>query len=220
MDKISLPRSLPVVRAVIFDMDGLLIDSEPIWNVALDAFCQQRGVRYTEENAAACMGRGIPFCATYLAEQYRWPLELEAHVQAICDEFATRVPQAAACRGAEELLRGLHGSFPLGLATSSPHWLVEIALASRGWLPLFDVIVTGSDVRHHKPAPDIYVEAARQLGYPPEECLAFEDSPVGCQAAIAAGIFVVAIPGMHGEHPSANLVAPNLRAAAKILSLF
>lgn len=212
-------RPLPPLRAVIFDMDGLLIDSEPVWGVAIDAFCRQRGASFTREDAAACMGRGIPFSAAHLAARYGWPLESEVHVRAICEEFAARVPQAAACEGADALLRGLHGKVPLALATSSPRWLVDVALGSRGWLPLFGAVMTGSDVQHHKPAPDIYLEAARRLGQPPEGCLAFEDSPVGCQAAEAAGMFVVAVPGAHGGHPRADLVAPSLTAAARVLGL-
>jgi len=212
-------RALPPVEAVVFDMDGLLIDSEPAWEEAIDAFCQARGRRYTREDAAACMGRGIPFVAAYLARTYRWPHESEAQVRAICEEFAARVPRAPACRGAEELLRGWSGVYPLALATSSPRWLAEAALGPRGWLPRFEVIVTGSDVERLKPAPDIYLEAARRLGGPPERCLAFEDSPVGCQAATAAGLFVVAVPGAHGGHPEADLVAPDLLAAAEALGL-
>jgi beta-phosphoglucomutase-like phosphatase (HAD superfamily) len=218
-ERLVLRRPLPPVAAVVFDMDGLLIDSEPAWEEAIDAFCGRRGQRYTREDAAACMGRGIPFVAAYLAETYRWPLEAEAQVQAICEEFAARVPAAAGCKGAAELLAGLRGVYPLALATSSPRWLAEAALGPRGWLSSFDAIVTGGDVTRLKPAPDIYLEATRRLGQPPGRCVAFEDSPVGCQAAEAAGLFVVAVPGAHGGQPRADLIAPDLTAAAAALGL-
>lgn len=212
-------RPVPGVKAAIFDMDGLLIDSEPVWAAAIDAYCQARGQRYEAEDAAACMGRGIPFVARYLAGKGGWPLELEAQVRQICEEFAARVPSAPACEGAEELLRALRGRVPVGLASSSSRWLVEAALGPKGWLPLFDALVTGSDVERLKPAPDIYLEAARRLGQEPGGCVAFEDSPVGCEAAVAAGMFVAAVPGAHGGRPVADLIARDLRVAARTLGL-
>lgn len=212
-------RPLPPIGAVIFDMDGLLIDSEPVWATAIDAFCARRGASFSAADASACMGRGIPFVADYLARTYGWAHEAEAHVNEICDEFEARAPGAAACLGAEELLRGLRGRLPVALASSTVRRLVEAALGARGWLPMFDAVVTGSDVTRLKPAPDIYLEAARRLGQPAERCLAFEDSPVGCQAAEAAGMFVVAIPGLHGGRPRADLLAASLTAAAEELGL-
>jgi beta-phosphoglucomutase-like phosphatase (HAD superfamily) len=214
-------RPLPArIQAVVFDMDGLLIDSEPVWNEAIDAFCRARGARYTREDVAACMGRGIPFVTEHLAARWGWPLEREAQVQAICEEFAGRVPSASACEGAEQLLRAFQGFCPLGLATSSPRWLAEAALKPRGWWDFFAQTVTGSDVVRHKPAPDIYLEAVQRLGAEATACLAFEDSPVGCEAAAAAGLFVVAVPGAHGGHPpAADLIAPSLTAAARTLGL-
>lgn len=208
------------IGAVLFDMDGLLVDSEPVWVEAIDACCVRRGGRYEAVDARACMGRGIPFTAHHLSAKYGWPLEVDAYVTEVCDDFARRVHGAPACAGAEELLRGLRGRRPVALGSSTARPLVEAALGPRGWLPLFDAMVTGSDVPRLKPAPDIYLEAARRLGQPPERCVVFEDSPVGCEAARAAGMFVVAVPGVHThEPPRADLVVASLTVGAEALGL-
>lgn len=212
-------RAVPDVTGVVFDMDGLLLDSEPVWVEAIDAFCQTRAVRYTPEDAAACMGRGIPFVADYLARTYRWALALEQDVDSICLEFAQRAPTAPACVGALELLTALRGRRPMALASSSSRPLVEAALGGRGWLGWFDAVVTGSDVTRLKPFPDIYLEATRRIGQEPARCVAFEDSPVGCQAATAAGLFVVGVPGLHGGRPSADVLASDLLAGARAVGL-
>ncbi len=187
---------------------------------AIDACCQKRGGRYEAADAKVCMGRGIPFTARHLETKYGWGLDVDAYVTEVCDDFARRVHAAPGCLGAEELLRGLRGRRQVALGSSSTRPLVEAALGPRGWLPLFDTLVTGSDVARLKPAPDIYLEAARRLGQPPERCVVLEDSPVGCEAARAAGMFVVAVPGAHThETPRADLIVASLTDAAEVLGL-
>ena len=175
-------------------MDGLLIDSEPLWKLAIDAFCAKRGATYTNEDAAACIGRGIAHTVERLTSRCGWAPDHAAHVAEIARDFALRVPHAPAHKGAEALLRTLAAKFPTALASSSERWLVEAALADRGWLARFAAIVTGSDVTRLKPAPDIFLLAAERLGVEPGACVVFEDSLAGCTAARAAGMFVVAVP--------------------------
>lgn len=213
-------------------MDGLLVDSEPLWARVTDAFCQRRGARYDAEDAAACMGRGIGRTIEYLAARYGWQPDLEAHAAEISDDFAREVPGAPACHGADVLLRGLHGRLPIGLGSSSARRLVEAALGGKGWFSLFGAVVTGSDGHRIKPAPDIYLATARALGVVPARCVVLEDSPVGCRAGRDAGAFVIAIPGpevIEAHHRGeavlsqifppelADAVAPDLVSAARAL---
>jgi HAD superfamily hydrolase (TIGR01509 family) len=227
------PARFPVeVGAVLFDMDGLLVDSEPLWSLVTDAFCQRRGARYDAEDAAACMGRGIGRTVDYLAARYGWVAETEAHAAEISDHFAREVPGAPACAGADALLRALQGRVPIALGSSSARRLVEAALGGKGWFSLFGAVVTGTDGHRIKPAPDIYLAAAQALGVAPVRCVVFEDSPVGCRAGRDAGAFVVAIPGpevIEAHHRGeavltkifppdvADAVAPDLLSAARLL---
>jgi HAD superfamily hydrolase (TIGR01509 family) len=209
------------IDAVIFDMDGLLLDSEPLWDEITDAFCIARGARYTEADSHACRGRGVDHTARYLSETKGFPLDVAGDVALIEAAFVGAVHRAAYCRGAEPLLAALRGRLPFALGSSSPRPIVEAALGPRGGLVLFDAIVTGSDVRHRKPAPDIFLEAARRLGIAPEKCLVLEDSVAGCRAATAAGMPSV---GVHPEpsadlRRTASLVLPDLHHVTALLRL-
>lgn len=210
--------------AVLFDMDGLLVDSEPIWTQVTDAFCQRRGQRYTAADEAACLGSGIGITMDYLSRTYGWPLDRDAQVDEVLDELVTHLPTAPEIAGASALLEHLHGRVPLALGSSSARRVVNAALGARGWLPRFRAIVTGSDVRRLKPDPEIYLTCAQRLGVAPERCVVLEDSPVGCQAARAAGAHVIAVPAR--PHDDARLarfraladeVAPSLTAALALL---
>jgi len=180
--------------AVLFDMDGLLIDSEPLWNVVTDAFCQKRGQRYTDADIAACLGHGVGHTVIHLARTYGWSIDESNPVEEILKGMIEHMPAAPAMAGAAAALDALQGLVPLGLGSSSDSRVVQAALRGRGWLERFDVVVTGSDVKRLKPAPDIYQEAARRLRVPPSRCVVLEDSLVGCTAARAAGARVIAVP--------------------------
>jgi HAD superfamily hydrolase (TIGR01509 family) len=124
--------------------------------------------------------------------------------------------EAEAMPGAVELVAALDG-VPHGVASSSPRRLVEAALDGTGLA--FDVVVVGDEVDHPKPAPDLYVEACRQLGVAPAEAIALEDSATGVAAARAAGMFVIGIPTLPGTELEADLVAGSLADAAVHLAL-
>jgi len=206
--------------AVLVDMDGLLIDSEPLWSDVLDAFCARRGQRYTAVDAAACLGRGIDRCAEYLIATYGFEGEASAHVDEIERGFEACAGSAPACKGAEALLLALAGETKLALGSSSARPLVQAALGPRGWLSRFDVVVTGSDVARKKPAPDIYLEAARQLGVAPARCVVLEDSPAGCASGRAAGATVIAVThDVDAVRGHADHVFPDLYAVARALGL-
>src|SRR5258706_6208836 len=129
-------------------MDGLLIDSEPVWARAIDGFCQRRGARYSEPDIAACIGLGIGHNVVYLAERYGWPLDADAQIAEILADFTGRVASASAMPHAQRLLQALRGRLPIAVGSSTVRPLVEAALTAQGWLSWFDAVVTGSDVTH------------------------------------------------------------------------
>ncbi len=211
--------------AVLFDMDGLLVDSEPIWTQVTDAFCQRRGQRYTAADEAACLGSGIGITMDYLSRTYGWPLDRDAQVDEVLDELVTHLPSAPELPGASALLEALAGSgIPLALGSSSARRVVDAALGARGWLPRFATIVSGSDVTRLKPDPEIYLTCAQRLGVAPERCVVLEDSPVGCRAARAAGAHVIAVPALPHDaqrldrfRALADHVVPDLASALGVL---
>ena len=185
-------------RAVIFDMDGLLLDTETLWHGAEVELFERHGAEFTWEDKIAVIGTSFDFSARYFADRLGRPREEGA---ALVDEMIglmhDRVLRQVDARpGALELvdrLRALDG-VKLGLASNSPRFLVEDALATAGVVDAFDAIVTSSDVAHAKPAPDIYLRACGDLGVAPSEALALEDSASGVAAAKAAGLTCIAVP--------------------------
>lgn len=185
-------------RAVIFDMDGLLLDTETLWHGAEVELFQRHGAEFTWEDKIAVIGTSFDFSARYFADRLGRPREEGA---ALVDEMIglmhERVLRQVDARpGALELvdrLRALDG-VKLGLASNSPRFLVEDALATAGVVDAFDAIVTSSDVAAAKPAPDIYLRACADLGVAPSEALALEDSASGVAAAKAAGLTCIAVP--------------------------
>jgi HAD superfamily hydrolase (TIGR01509 family) len=185
-------------RAVIFDMDGLLLDTETLWHEAEVELFRRHGAEFTWDDKMAVIGTSYDFTARYFADRLGRPPE---HGAELVDEMVAlmhdRVRRQVEARpGAVELverLRDLDG-VRIGLASNSPRFLVEDALATAGLTGAFETIVTSSDVEHAKPAPDIYLRACADLGVAPSEALALEDSASGVAAAKAAGLTCIAVP--------------------------
>ena len=185
-------------RAVVFDMDGLLLDTETLWHESEVELFRRHGAEFTREDQLRVIGTGFDVTARYFAERLGWPPErggeLVAESTALMHE-RVRV-QVQARPGAIELidrLRELDG-IRVGLASNSPRFLVDDALATAGLADAFDAIVTSDDVAHAKPAPDIYLLACARLGVDPASALALEDSASGVRAAKAAGMTCIAVP--------------------------
>jgi HAD superfamily hydrolase (TIGR01509 family) len=204
------------VGAAVFDMDGLLIDSEPLWQAAIALVCERRGGAYTDTDVGSCQGRGLRHTVEHVVRKHGWsPAEGAAIEAAIGAEVCRAAPSAADLPGARRLLGALRGRVRLGLASSSPAPLVRAAVGGRAYFDWFTAVVSGDMVARPKPAADVFLEASRRLGVAPGRCLAFEDSLAGCEAARAAGMRVVAVPaGARAPFtPVADLVVGSLDEA-------
>jgi HAD superfamily hydrolase (TIGR01509 family) len=209
-------------RAVLFDMDGLMVDSEPLWFQVERGFAAARGGDWTEDLASACVGQGMVNTLRVMHESFGFPVDVERDASAIVELFASRVAELTLKTGFEELLAEVRSrSVPAALASSSPRRLVEAVMDRFGVRERFDAIVTGDCVAHPKPAPDIFLEAARRLGVPPQGCVVLEDSLAGVRAAQAAGMRVIAVPeGTASTEMTAraDAVVSDLHAARALLA--
>jgi len=184
-----------VIEAVVFDLDGLLLDSEEVWDAVREDYVRERGGRYDAEVQRALMGMSSVEWSRYLHEHAGVsdePDEIDAEVvRRMLAAYREHLPLVP---GAVESVERLAARYPLGLASSSNRPLIAEVLDLSGLAPYFRATVSSEEVAHGKPAPDVYLEAARRLGAAPERCAAIEDSHAGIRSAHAAGMRVVAIP--------------------------
>jgi HAD superfamily hydrolase (TIGR01509 family) len=182
-------------RAVVFDMDGLLLDTEVVWQRSEEELFRRHGEVFSMEDKLAVIGTSADHTAAYFARRLgqppdRGPALVDELMAAMQEELRLQV---AGRPGAIELVDRLRGRTRLGLASNSPRRLVDAALATARLTDAFDAIVTSDDAAF-KPAPDIYLLACERLGVAPEEALALEDSASGVVAAKAAGLTCIAVP--------------------------
>ena len=184
-----------MTQAVVFDLDGVLLQSEEVWDAVRERYVRERGGRYDEEVQRAMMGMSAPEWSRFLHE--------EAHVPDDPDEINSQVVRRMleAYRhdlpllpGAVAAVQRAASAFPLALASSSNREVFETVLDLAGLTACFRATVSSEEVARGKPAPDVYLEAARRLGVAPERCAAVEDSHAGIRSAESAGMRVVAIP--------------------------
>jgi HAD superfamily hydrolase (TIGR01509 family) len=183
------------MQAIIFDMDGVLADSEPLWNEIDGALLELYGVEYSGQYKHEVLGTDFPTAIKFYAERFSIRADLEKMAlqrHAIAEDFYANHIPFFEC--APRILRELSARFTLGLATSSLGALAHPFLKRHDIAQFFSQITTGDEVENGKPAPDIYLLAAQKLGIAPENCLVVEDALSGVQAGKSAGMKVAAIP--------------------------
>jgi HAD superfamily hydrolase (TIGR01509 family) len=185
---------------VFFDLDGVLIDSEGAWDAARRAVVAQNGGRWRPDATSAMMGMSAAEWSAYLRDELGVPLKAdEIDRQVVAHLLAGYQHELPLLPGATTAVRRLARRWPLGLASSADRPVIDAVLAASGLADCFATTVSGDEVARGKPAPDIYLAAAANLGVAPESSAAVEDSTNGLKAAAAAGMVVVAIPNR--EYP-------------------
>jgi HAD superfamily hydrolase (TIGR01509 family) len=183
------------LAAVVFDLDGVLVDSEQLWDAARRELVAEEGGTWRDDATHAMMGMSAPEWSRYVHEELGVDLAPTAISTAVVERldrlYRERLPLLP---GAREAVIAAAERWPLGLASSSNREIIDLVLELAGLTASFDATVSSEEVARGKPAPDVYLEAARRLRVAPTDCAAVEDSTNGLRSAAAAGMKVVAIP--------------------------
>jgi HAD superfamily hydrolase (TIGR01509 family) len=196
-----------VIEAVVFDLDGVIVDSEQVWVEVREQYVRGLGLPYPVEATRAMMGMSSPEWSGYLSQTLSVPgspAEInDAIVERMLVRYGTEPPLIP---GAVEAVRRLAAHWPIGIASSSNPSLIEAVVHGAGIDDVVQVALSSEDVGRGKPAPDVYLETVRKLGATPERCAAIEDSEPGLRSAKTAGLRVIAVPNLHFP-PSAEALA-------------
>jgi HAD superfamily hydrolase (TIGR01509 family) len=184
-----------VIKAVVFDLDGVLVDTEELWDDARRQIADERGGHWREDAQRAMMGMSSKEWSRYMRDAIGVPdppEQINAEVVRRLEElYRERLPLIP---GALDAVRRIGARWPLAIASSSNRPIIDLFLELTGTSELFRATVSSEEVERGKPAPDVYLEAARRLGVDPARCAAIEDSENGIRSAAAAGMKVIAIP--------------------------
>jgi HAD superfamily hydrolase (TIGR01509 family) len=195
-----------LIAAVIFDLDGVIVDSEQVWDEVREAYTNETGGHYGPNSARDMMGLSSLEWSRYMAEQLGVPGTPEeinaAVVRRMLERYGEAPPLIAR---AADVVREVATQWPVAIASSSNPELIEVVLAASGLAEVVSEWVSSEQVARGKPAPDVYLEAARRLSVDPAGCAAVEDSQNGIRSAKAAGMRVLAIPNPHFPPDSAAL---------------
>lgn len=191
-----------MIESVVFDLDGVLLDTEQVWDEVRAALARERGGLYDEQAQQAMMGMSSGEWSSYMHDELGLPEPPEEIneevVRRLLDRYRERLPLIP---GAVEAVERLADRWPLAVASSSNRELIEEFLDGSGLRTCFRTWVSSEEVGRGKPAPDVFLEAARRLGVAPQRCTAIEDSANGLRAAKAAAMRVVAVPNAHYPPP-------------------
>jgi HAD superfamily hydrolase (TIGR01509 family) len=207
------------IEAVVFDLDGVLVDSEHVWDEARKELAAERGGRWHERASRDMMGMSSLEWSRYMHDEIGLqepPEEISAEVVRRLEEIYRR--ELPLVEGARVAVERLAARWPLALASSSNRELIDLVLELSGLARHFRVTVSSEEVARGKPTPDVYLEAARRLGVSPERCAAIEDSENGIRSAKAAGMRVLAIPNPQYPPPDDALALADevLRSIAEL----
>lgn len=202
------------ITAVIFDMDGVLVDSEVYWQQSREDFARALGKVWTSDDHRACMGRSTIEWAEIMRERLNldWSLEqvIEDIKKRVIAHYEERLPVLP---GALEAVRASATAYKVALASGSATPIIQLVTQRTGLDQVFEAVIYGDDLPRGKPAPDIYLEAARRLGVSPAQSVGVEDSANGLRSLKAAGMRAIAVPS-----PSYPLPDDILKLADKVLT--
>ena len=183
------------LAAVVFDLDGVLIESERVWDAAREDLVRERGGRWDERATTDMMGMSSKEWSSYMHDRLGVPMtpaeindDVVRRVAAAYEEHLPLLPHAV------ETVRDLAARWRLGVASSSNRPIIELVLERSGVHDCFAAVVSSEEVANGKPAPDVYLAVARQLDVEPTDCVAVEDSTNGIKSAVAAGMRTIAVP--------------------------
>ena len=203
-----------MIEAVVFDLDGVLVDSEPVWEQVRRRVVAERGGHWDADTQHRLMGMSTGEWSRYLSSdlgvRLSPPEVAEVVIGAMAQRYSEHLPLLP---GAVDAVRRMAGRWPVGLASSAPRLLIETVLDAASLRSSFEVVMSTEEVPRGKPAPDIYLAVTRRLGKRPSACAAVEDSSNGLRAAAAAGCMVIAVP--HPDYPPAD---DALKAAKLVLT--
>jgi HAD superfamily hydrolase (TIGR01509 family) len=191
------------IKAVVFDLDGVIIDSEEVWEEVRRGYVAEHGREFLPDTQSRMMGMSTPEWSRHLAEDVGVGLPPAQ----VADEILSRMAQRyhenlPLIPGAVDAVRRIAATYPVALASSSARVLIDRVLAESGLDQVFRVVLSTEEVPRGKPAPDVYLTAASRLGLDPADCAAVEDSSNGLRSAAAAEMKVVCVP--HGVYPPAE----------------
>ncbi|RSN14937.1 HAD family phosphatase [Streptomyces sp. WAC 05977] len=199
-------------RAVVFDCDGLLMDTEPCWSVAETELFARRGLPFGPDEKALVIGKSLPAAAGAMAEAFGEPdggAEIADELLRLVTEVVTA--KAEAMPGARELVELTAAAVPVAVASNSPRALLDAALVRGGLAGMFPVKLAADEVAAPKPDPEMYLTACALLDVDPADALAFEDSMTGLRSARAAGMTVIGVPTLKQQDFPADVVIGSLR---------
>jgi HAD superfamily hydrolase (TIGR01509 family) len=196
---------------VVFDLDGVLVQSEHLWEEAWLDYATAAGYMWTANDTRSCQGMSVLEWGTYLADRttHDTPAAVDAVIGYVAHAYDTG--EVSLVAGAEDLVRTIAARVPIALASSAPRRIIDTVMDAMGLGPWFGATVSSSEVAAGKPSPDVYLEAIRKLGIRAHGSLAVEDSSNGIRAAAAAGLTVLAIP-----NPAYPVAADSAAAADSI----
>ena len=200
-------------QAIIFDLDGLLVESEPVWLQAETDYVASLGYVYTDDLRASIVGLRLDAMMDLWRDYYGLEQSMDELISGLTDLFVSMIPgQVRAKPGAGELVNFVYAQrIPTAIASSSPQIVIDTTVESQGWGDIFSCRCSADDVALGKPAPDVYLAAARTLNVAPADCLALEDSPAGSRAAVAAGMTCYAVPDpTHSTNAAFKDITPHV----------